>query len=93
MLLCRLPRLTTPQRQSHEAFRKRQEDRAFGRNRKDTGPPPLGSDPVEGDPVDVKALFEQGEREIDDEDELGEDFIFADPDPGENAVDKLLGYD
>ena len=65
MGLLKMPRLTTPQRQSYEAFRKRQRDRASGNgmglDELDTsapGPTYLGQDPVEGDPVDLRAMDE-----------------------------------
>ncbi len=74
MGLLKMPRLTTPQRQSYENFRKRQQERATGSmglpggvggidGRFDVGAPgptPLGQDPVEGDPVDLSMYDESG---------------------------------
>ena len=67
----RLPRLTTPEREAYERYRERQAKRtesARGPMRgaedlssagADDRPPPLGSDPVEGDPVDLRALYSE----------------------------------
>ena len=70
MGLLKLPRLTTPERQGFENFRERQRKRAgipgpdadpIAEMAKKGGPTPLGLDPVEGDPVDMREWFEQGE--------------------------------
>jgi len=97
--LLKLPRLTTPERQRFEDFRKRQQQRTFGTGDEDDGrPPPLGMDPVEGDPVDLKALFdEQGSLEQTAEQvaaaEADMGTRLADDDGEISAVDKLLGKD
>ena len=64
MDLLKLPRLTTPQRQAFEKYRERQAQRT-GRAptslddmaKNGPGKTPLGTDPVEGEPVDLAALY------------------------------------
>ena len=66
----RLPKLTSPERASFEAYRQRQQERSAGRGAPgssgDDNPPgktPLGLDPVEGDPVDLQAMM-RGDGEL-----------------------------
>ena len=66
----RLPKLTTPERASFEAYRQRQQERSARRGSPgssgDDSPPgktPLGLDPVEGEPVDLQAMV-RGDGEI-----------------------------
>lgn len=65
-ILRRMPRLTTPERASYERFRKRQEDRtqfyrgdmnAMADEEGGKKVTPLGLDPVEGEPVDLREVF------------------------------------
>ena len=68
-MTARLPRLTTPERQRFEAFRARQQKQANKGPTRDiqdfsaydsyNGKTPLGGDPVEGDPVDLRALYDE----------------------------------
>ena len=60
MRATRLPKLTTPERASFEAYRQRRQQQSTGKREK-AQPPPLGSDPVEGDPVDLRALYDESQ--------------------------------
>ena len=63
MGLLKMPRLTTPQRASFEAYRKRRQEESMKRFEESSefkdpkGYTPLGLDPVEGDPMDLKEMF------------------------------------
>ena len=63
MGLLKMPRLTTPQRASFEAYRERRQKESMKRFEEPSefkdpkGYTPLGLDPVEGDPVDLKEVW------------------------------------
>ena len=65
MGLLKLPRMTTPQQAAFDAYRKRRQEESMrgrappGGGSFDNGPKktPLGLDPVEGDPVDLRELY------------------------------------
>jgi len=108
--LLKLPRLTTPERASYEKFRERQRERSEGRSGvpRDFGDlaeggktsTPLGLDPVEGDPVDLREYLGEGDvpRDVPTAEQINEanaDFdsmVRGDgPDDLGGAVDRLLG--
>jgi len=64
MGLLKLPRMVTPQQASFEAYRERRQKEVRRRTAEPgdfaddpKGPTPLGMDPVEGDPVDLRELY------------------------------------
>ena len=65
MGLLKMPRLTTPERASFEAYRERMQKRAAPPEPEDTPPGPtlLGQDPVEGEPVDLRPYFSDAYQE------------------------------
>ena len=99
-----MPRLTTPERMAFEKFRQRQQERAGSRfgeiedlDTTSDGKTPLGLDPVEGDPVDLRELWGNLDGGEPSEEQRAaanfevENILGDDSDDIGDAVDRLLG--